>query len=107
MNVLSSLKSINAYPVPEETFAEAAIRREIDLESEATKELLTSKEYRLTRADILRWLAGAPNISQSGISYSFTAEERAAFLEEANDIYLEYEDEYAQQTKYGYKGSKL
>jgi hypothetical protein len=108
MKIIESLKGINAYPIPEPTIATIAIKRGIGLDEEATEEKLSSKEYRLSNADILRWLAkSAPNISQAGISYSFTDEDKRNLLDEANDIYLEYDDPLCVKTKYGYKGSRL
>jgi hypothetical protein len=107
MTILASLKSINPYPLHDSTFIEISVRRGLDLEEKITETKLASKEYRLARADVLRCLAGAPDVSQSGISYRFTDKDKAAFLDEANGIYSEYDDDYGLKTKYGYKGNRL
>jgi hypothetical protein len=105
MTILESLKSINAYPIQFFTFSEIAIRRGLNLEDTATQALLISKEYRLARADILRWLAYAPNKTEEGLSYTFTDDERRRMLEEADEMLNE--DEEDSGIKYGYKGDRL
>jgi len=107
MTLLESLKGINAYPILFYTIDEIAIRRGIDLEDTATQTLLTSKEYRLSRADILKWLAFAPNKTEEGLSYTFSDEERKMLLDEANEIYEEFDDSEEDKVIYGYKGDRL
>lgn len=106
--LLSSLKGINAYPVPLRTLEEIAAGRGLDLNGEATLEVLRSKDYRLAKADILMWLANAPNISQGGQSYSFSEEQRAYFRRRADALYAECEEEESlSKPKFGYKGKYL
>lgn len=106
--VLDALKGINSYPVPLRTLVEIAERRGITLEQEAGVEVLKGREFNLCRADILLWLAYAPDITQGGQSYSFTNEQRTAMRNLAQQLYGELEDEgCAQRTIYGYKGSRL
>ncbi len=105
--LLSSLQAINAYPVPQSFFVTAAALRGLDLTSEISQEALTSKEYRLTRADVLMWLSKAPNVSQGGQSYTFDDDQRRDFRNEALGIYDELGEDDAPKTQYGYKGSRL
>ena len=74
--VIESLKGLNAYPIPLRTLVETAEKRELNLDTEATKEVLKGKEYNLAKADLLLWLSFAPDISQGGQNYSFTDEQR-------------------------------
>ena len=105
--VLDCLQSINTYPVQLRTFTEVAERRGVDLTEEATAELLKGAAFSLCRADILLWLSYAPAVSQGGISYSFTDEQRTQMRNEAQQIYKEQEEEHLPKTIYGYKGNRL
>jgi hypothetical protein len=54
------------------------------------------------------WYSTAPNISQGGISYSFSEKERSIFANRAMSIYKAWAKEEAKSTTiYGYKGSRL
>lgn len=107
--LLESLKGVNAYPVPMRTLDEVATRRGVSLASEATQADLTGKAYNLAKADLLLWLANAPNVSQGGQSYSFSEEQIKLFRNEAYTLYDEFEEDEADKPKpvYGYKGSRL
>lgn len=105
---LEALKSINAYPIPLRTIVEVSERRNVPLTVEATPENLTSKEFRLAKADLLLWLSLAPNISQGGQSFSFTDEQRKDFKRHAQAIYGELEPtSNAGCVTFGYKGDRL
>lgn len=108
MTILDTLKSINAYPIPQKTIGEIAVRRSLRLDTEATLGVFTTNDYKLARADVMRWLASAPNVSQGGQSYSLSDEQRADLKRQANAIYDECEEESGRRRSlYGYKGSKL
>lgn len=104
-----ALKGINAYPIPQRTIIEIALRRGCGLSDEMTRENLTARPFNLAKADVLIWLSLAPNITQGGISYSFTDEQRTKFRNQANDLYSVFDDDEQGAPKpiYGYKGSKL
>jgi len=107
--VLESLKGVNSYPIPLRTINQQALIRGVNLDEEATQEILTGRAYRLTYADLLMWLAFAPDISQGGQSFSFTDEQRLRFRRRAMQIYGELEEDevLANTAVYGYKGSRL
>lgn len=109
ITVLDALKQINGYPIPLATLETALVKRGLDSEAIATSQLFRSKEFRLAEADMYSWLADAPNVSQEGISYSFTETERKKFRERANKAYSELspEDLASAGTVYGYKGDRL
>ena len=108
--ILESLKGVNAYPVPLRTLVETAERRGLKLTDEATREAMGKADYNLAVADILLWLAFAPNITQGGQSFSFTDEQRQQFRQRANALYEAFgtdEEIDAHKPSYGYKGSRL
>lgn len=105
MNNLEALKSVSNYPVPQRTLDRVAAGRGIILEDETTASLLASDPYRYAEADVMMWLAAAPNISEGGISFSFSQSERDQFVKEASGIYAELGT--PKGTIYGYKGENL
>lgn len=106
--VLEALKAVSAYPVPLRTLVETAEQRGLTLSVEATKEVLSGRDYRLAYADLLLWLSIAPNITQGGQSFSFTDEQRQQLRNQAQAMYDELDEESAAaKTIYGYKGSRL
>lgn len=105
---LEALRGLNAYPIPQPTLEEVAVRRGLHLTDEATRELLSSKAYQLATADILMWLSLAPNVSQGGQSYALTDGQRKQLEARANEIYRQHgETASVTITTFGYKGSKL
>ena len=105
--VLEALRGINSYPIPLRTINEVAERRGVDLNEETTVGILQSREFNLSRADLLLWLSYAPNVTQGGQSYSFSDEQRMRMRNMAQQIYDEMEEEGLPKTLYGYKGKRL
>lgn len=106
--VLECLKGVNAYPIPQRTLNEYALRRGLSLSDEATQEVLTGGAYNLTLADLLLWLSIAPNVTQGGQSYSFSEDQRTQLRNRSNALYAQYSDSNSTpKTIYGYKGSRL
>lgn len=106
--ILETLKGVNAYPVPLRTLDGVAEDRGLTLTDEATREVMRGRAYNLALADLLLWLAYAPNISQGGQSYSFTDEQRTQFRNRARGLYEEFgEESAATKPIYGYKGDRL
>lgn len=104
--ILESLRGLNPYPIPQATFNATAVRRGLNLNEEATAEVLNGASYNLAVADLLLWLFFAPSVSQGGQSYSFSGEQCAQFKNRAMAIYDEFE-ERAVKPLYGYKGTRL
>lgn len=84
--VIDALASISAYPVPLAVFDDAAGENGLDGMSEATDEVRKSAQFKRAKARIYRFLAEAPNVSQGGISYSFTSKEKDMFLKKAQSL---------------------
>lgn len=103
------LRSETMYPVPAAVLQGIAARRGIVLDAEATMETLSSRAFLLARADLLTWLSHAPDVSQGGQSYSFTADQLKLFAQLAESLYDDGgEGESALNTTiYGYKGHRL
>lgn len=103
---LDYLKAVNAYPIPPQAVMEIAMVRGLSLDAEATAEVLKSDAYKLATADLLVWLANAPNISQGGQSYTIPDEVRESFRNQADSLYNEVKG-VQHNARYGYKGSRL
>ena len=109
--VCELLRSVTNFPVPTSTIEALALKRGLDLGENADTEMVSSREYLLTEADIYRWLYLVANMSQGGQSYNFTSEDKERFKAEANRAYRLFgEDDKllkGSSVKYGYKGSRL
>lgn len=109
--VCELLRSVTNFPVSANTLEALALKRGLDLQASADGEIVKSREYLLTEADIYRWLYLVANMSQGGQSYSFTEEDKEHFRIEANRTYRLFgEDDMVlkeSSVKYGYKGSRL
>ncbi len=107
--ILEALKGVNAYPIPLRTLVRTAESRDLDPTGDATGEVLSSPAFRLASADLLLWLALAPDITQGGQSYSFTDEQRQQLRLRAQAVYDELgeEDAGTAANPYGYKGPWL
>lgn len=103
------LKGLTAYPVPESTLLGIALKRGLDLEQEATGELLEGAVFNLAKADLYQWYSLAPNVSQGGQYYVFTEGQKEAMRAEARALYKAFGDEESLRAviTFGYKGSKL
>lgn len=110
MTILNALRRINAYPIPLGELDTIALSRGLDTDGEADRETLHSTGYRLATADVLIWLSEAPNVSQDGISYSFTDEQRKRFKARALAIMEacgEADEAKLGGVNFGYKGELL
>lgn len=109
MNVLQSLKSLSSYPIPTATIENVAEGAGLEIDAPMSMALRKGKEYKLAKANIFLFLSEAPNVSQGGISYSFTEEERKRFRSRANNILNEIgeSDEDSALPEFGYKGEDL
>ena len=109
MTIRESLLSINAYPIPVSTVATYCLKRGLEPDRTMTSALFRNPQYLLAEADVMMWLADAPNISQGGQSYSISDRQRLNYQQLAKVIYNEHgeaEDKGA-AIHYGYKGDSL
>lgn len=109
--VCELLRSVTNFPVSANTIEALALKRGLDPLAEGSAEMVKSRAYLLTEADVYRWLYLVANMSQGGQSYNFTAEDKEHFKNEANRTYRLFgeDDKIIKGTsiKYGYKGSRL
>lgn len=105
MTIQQSLKSLTAYPIPPATLQDIAEGCGLQPDAELTPEMRNSKEMKRAKARAYAYLITAPNISQNGVSFSFTAEERKQFKKLAVGLLKEIGDDTSSiGTKYGYVG---
>lgn len=105
MTIRQSLKSLSAYPIPPATLQDIVEGCGLSLDTELTQEMRNGKEMKRAKARAYAYLVIAPNISQNGVSFSFTAEERKQFKKLAVDLLKEIGDDTSGlKTKYGYVG---
>lgn len=107
MNVLESLLSLSAYPISRKAVRNIAEENELDADEWLTPEIRKEKAYRKSVAGVYLLLAESPNVTQEGISYSFSESERKLFRAKAA-AELEAIGEVSSVTpKFGYKGQYL
>lgn len=110
MKVIDALKSISSFPIPKQTIELYATVRGLNIDDNISQQNLTSKEFKLTKADLYKWLSYQPNIAELDTSFSNLADAQKFLRNEANKIYGEYDDpEYITDGKptFGYKGDRL
>lgn len=107
MNVIQSLKSLSAYPIPSATLADIAEGAGIAADCELTPETRRSREFRRAQAQVYIFLSEAPNVSQGGITYSFTEDERKRLRNRGEAILAEMGEGADNGIVFGYKGEDL
>lgn len=108
MTIKQSLKAINGYPIPHYTLQDITEFRGLNLDSEMNIDIRKQVSFRLAQSDVLIWLSKAPNVSQAGISYTFTDEDRKRLRAEAEAISEDCGIEtLPSSVVYGYKGENL
>lgn len=106
MKVVEALKAISSYPIPQRTLDRVAVERGLQQDQDMTSQIFTTKEYKLATADLMDWLSNAPNISEGGVSFSLSQQERESFKRKAKAVYQEYEIG-TESINYGYVGTEL
>jgi len=108
MNVLQSLRSLSSYPIPTATIEDVAEGVGLAIDTELTQELRKDKRFKRAQARVYMFLSEAPNVSQGGISYSFSEEERRRFRLRAENLFEQIGDAASEAgVEYGYKGEDL
>lgn len=110
MTTLQSLRSLSAYPVSSATIENIAEEAGIAADTELTPEVRKSAAYKRAKAHTYLYLASAPNISQNGVSFSFSSEERKRFMATAKQLLQEIGDDTSclgSGQRYGYMGENF
>ena len=104
ITISQSLRSVNAYPIPETVLQDIAASRELNLDREADVAVRETANYQLARADVFEWLADAPDVTQAGISFKFAESERKEFRGKAATIYSDCGVAKSSSFNLGFKG---
>lgn len=108
MTILQSLGSLNPYPIPAAALNAIAAGTGLDATAELSPENRESPAMKRAEGKVYLYLAGAPNVSQNGISFSFSAEERKMFRRIARSLFKEAgTDAGACGVSFGYKGENF
>ncbi len=106
MTLSELLTSLAPYPVPEAYFSAIGDEVGVEMDAEST-DVDNVVLYRL-KARLYLFLATTPNVSEGGVSISFSAAERNAFLALAKRYAaLAGETGLVPGATYGYKGENL
>lgn len=106
LTIQQSLKSGSSYPTPQRVLDRIAAARGLDLSAVCEKDTYLTKEYQLAEADLLIWLSNAPNVSEGGVTFSFSADDKRSMKQTANSVYTLF-DVAPKGTIFGYKGDSL
>lgn len=103
-DVLTSLRGITIYPIPAAVLRECALDAGCNPDAEVTREVRSSKEFKRAKARVYNFLATAPNVTQQGVSFTFSATERANFRKLAATLEAEADGDGTGAGVYGYVG---
>lgn len=107
-DVLTALQGMTIYPIPMSVLHECALEAGCNPAEEVTMEMRGSKEWKRAKARVLLFLSTAPNVTQQGVSFSFSATERANFRKQAASLEAEADgDATAGGSGYGYVGENF
>lgn len=105
MKTSTAIKSLSSYPIPAATIENICEEVGLDKEAEITKEDRRSYMFKKAKALTYAFLAEAPNITQGGISYTFSPDERSRFTKKSNSLLAELgENEEGTDIPCGYIG---
>ncbi len=104
MKIIDSLKSVSSYPIPTPTVVDITEEAGLTATDEADVETRKTAAFKKARALVYQFLAEAPNISQGGITYSFSAEERERFAKKAAALLEEAGEDDGTDFEVGYIG---
>ena len=108
MTILQSLKSLSGYPLPMPSLINVVTEAGLAGDAEITSETYKSAEYKRAKAKVYLLLAEAPDVSQGGISYSFSDEDKKYFRMQAQALLDEVGDDISAVTdEYGWMGEDL
>ena len=108
MTILQSLKSLSGYPLPLDSLTNVIIEAGLVGDEEITTETYRNADYKRAKAKVYLMLAEAPDVSQGGISYSFSDEDKKHFRMQAQALLDEVgDDTSAIGDEYGWMGEDL
>lgn len=105
--IVRFLSGLSGYPIPQATLENIALSAGLNTKVALNHETLQSKECKRAKAHVYLWLSTAPNVSQGGISYSFTADERNRLHNRAMGLLEEIGEADGLDLALGYVGEDL
>lgn len=111
MNIFNALRTLSGYPLSTDTYTMAIMVAGLNADEEATTEVMNSKAFRHATAIVYRTLSEAPNVSQGGVSYTFSEDDRKRLANRAAQILIlnslgkDAADELG--VNFGYQGEDL
>lgn len=88
MDVRTALLSTVSFPLSETQAEMIAVKRGLDVGADFSAKIGQSKPFELAQADVIRAVLLSPNVSEGGVSISYT--DRKTLLGLANSIYSKY-----------------
>ena len=104
MKTSNALRAMSSYPIPQSTIDNIIDEAGLDAEADITKEIRASDEFKKAKALTYAFLAEAPNITQGGISYTFSQDERSRFEQKSNSLLTELGEDGGSDVPCGYVG---
>ncbi len=104
MKIIDALRSVSNYPIPTPTVVNITEEAGLTATNEADAKTRKSNAFKKAKALVYQFLAEAPNISQGGITYSFSKDERDIFEKQAAALLDEIGDEEGAEFEVGYVG---
>ena len=91
MDIRTALKNTVSFPLSNGQVEVIAVERGLNLSDEFTKTIGRSAEFQLAKADMIRCIVTALNVTEGGVSISVA--DRKTLIGIANGIYLKHEPE--------------
>ena len=102
MTVQESLQSLTQYPVSDKAIARICLVRGLDVSSEITLNVATSKEFELACADVYMYVVASPSLKEQEVSMTLRDSKWLKRL--ADSIYGKYGDPAFDGGVYGHIG---
>ena len=102
--IFESLKAMTNYPVSSACIENIIEEQGLEPSEIIDKEIRNSREYKQARASMYLLLSESPNVSQGGITFSFSTQERLAFVNKAKSIFEEIGEKSPTDLICGYMG---
>lgn len=104
MKTSDAIRAISSYPMPSSTIESILEEAGLDAVADITKEIRASDGFKKAKALAYAFLAEAPNITQGGISYTFSQDERSRFEKKSNSLLAELGEDGGSDVPCGYVG---
>ena len=104
MKTSNAIKAMSSSPIPAATIENIIEEAGLDAEADITKEMRASDQFKKAKALTYAFLSEAPNITQGGISYTFSEDERSRFQKKSSNLLAELGEDEGSDIPCGYIG---